>query len=87
MVYERGLTQDTPPRVDGAGVLTGPLQLGELVPHRVNQPTGVGVSASQARVRVDRCGVASTLGLGVVDAVGSLPCSVSVVGVSNRPVS
>jgi hypothetical protein len=46
-----------------------------------------GWSASQARVRVDRCSVVSTLGLGVVGAAGLLPCSVSVVGISSRLVS
>jgi hypothetical protein len=37
------LGQNPPQRIDGTGVLTGSLQLGELVPHRANQPTGLWV--------------------------------------------
>ena len=35
--------QDPPQRVDGAGVLTGSLHLGELLPDRVNELASVGM--------------------------------------------
>ncbi|HEV7450480.1 MAG TPA: hypothetical protein VGO16_03640 [Pseudonocardiaceae bacterium] len=77
--------QKTPQRIDGAGVVTGSLQLGELVPHRADNWRVWGWLASLATVRVDRCHGASTLGIGVVKAAGSLPRWVgSVVVISNR---
>jgi hypothetical protein len=49
----RGLmvAQEEPQSGNGVGVMTGPPQFGELVPHRTDQPTGVGSVGQPARLR------------------------------------
>lgn len=64
--------QDPPQCVDGAGVLTGSLQLRELVPHRANKLASLRVVGQPVKSPVDRCSAASTPGIGLVEGAGSL---------------
>jgi hypothetical protein len=51
--------QDTPQCGNGPRVVTSSLQLGERVPHRTHQLSGLSWSASQATVWSDRYGIVS----------------------------
>jgi hypothetical protein len=65
--------QDSPQCVDGAGVLTGSLQLGKLVPHRTNELTSVGVLGQPVKSPGRQVQRRVAVSIGVVEAVGSLP--------------
>ena len=75
--------QDKLQRGDDPGVLTGPFQLGQRVPHRADDLRSWGWPANQVTVRADSSNVTPTRAIGVVEAAGLVPRGV--VGTSARP--